>query len=80
MPLANDIGAFPRSELQRAPAPRRQGGFLPAASVPFVTEIPTLNTWGLLSLVFSLGCTAAVTFDPFMDTVLSARRETSIAL
>jgi uncharacterized repeat protein (TIGR01451 family) len=25
-------------------------------SVPFVTEIPTLNTWGLLSLVLSLGC------------------------
>jgi uncharacterized repeat protein (TIGR01451 family) len=25
-------------------------------SVPFITEIPTLNTWGLLSLIFSLGC------------------------
>jgi uncharacterized repeat protein (TIGR01451 family) len=25
-------------------------------SVPFVTEIPTLNTWGLLSLFLSLGC------------------------
>jgi uncharacterized repeat protein (TIGR01451 family) len=25
-------------------------------SVPFVTEIPTLNTWGLLALMLSLGC------------------------